>query len=63
MRHIPHLYRAAYCWPDGRASYVTFTSTPSDALRWAGDYVRACVQGELLSITEERTACVQLKLT
>jgi hypothetical protein len=59
----PSIYRARYTWPDGRASYVTFASVPHDALRWAGDYVRMFVQGELLSIDEQRPSVIQLSLT
>ena len=58
----PHIYRARYLWPDGRPSRITFASYPQDALRWAGDYVRCFVGGELLAITEERPCVVQLRL-
>jgi hypothetical protein len=57
-----NLYRARYEWPSGRQSWVTFAALPHDALRWASDYVRAFVGGELLSITEERTLSTQFKL-
>ena len=53
------LYRANYEWPDGRISWVTFASLPHDALRWAADYVRCFVRGELLSITEQHPCAIQ----
>ena len=56
------LYRARYSWPSGRIAWITFASLPHDALRWSADYVRAFVGGELLSITEERSCAVQLRL-
>ena len=59
------LYRAQYRKPSGDTSHVTFSSPPSDALRWAGDYVRCCIGGELLELAEVRPAdrpVVQLTL-
>lgn len=49
-----NLYRAAYAWPDGRRSWVTFTAPRSDALRYAADYVRCFTGGELLALREDR---------
>ena len=62
-RQSAALYRAHYLHADGRASYVTFASVPHDALRWASDWCRHYVQGELLSITEDRQCSIQLRLT
>ena len=56
------LYRARYSWPCGRVAWVSFAAMPHDALRWASDYVRAFVGGELLSITEQHPIAVQLTL-
>ena len=56
------LYRARYSWPSGRIAWVSFAAMPHDALRWASDYVRCFVQGELLSITEQHPIHTQLTL-
>ena len=63
MRPQSHLYRAHYLHPNGRKSYVTFASLPRDALRWASDWCRYYVQGELLRISEDRALTTQQQFT
>ena len=57
-----NLYRARYEWPDGRKSWVTFSSMKHDALRWAADYVRCFVGGYLLGLEEIRPMAWELEL-